>query len=113
MLTIPKKYIVDEQGRPQEVIIPWEQYQQISEVLGLDLDEKAIADLRQAQHDRATKNQDAYVSYGAALRLADLKKRFFYAESKVRYFEEKYNTHLDRLDADGLPDNAGIFIDGR
>jgi len=61
MLTISKKYIVDDQGRPQEVIIPWEQYQQISEILGLDLDEDAIADLHQAQHDRATKNQDAYI----------------------------------------------------
>ena len=65
MLTIPKKYIVDDQGRPQEVIISWEQYQQISEILGLDLDENAIADLRQAQHDRATKNQDAYVDLDA------------------------------------------------
>ena len=65
MLAIPKKYIVDGQGRPQEVIIPWAQYQQISEILGLDLDEDAIADLHQAQHDRATKNQDAYIDLDA------------------------------------------------
>ncbi len=65
MLTISKKYIVDDQGQPQEVIIPWKQYQQISEILGLDLDENAIDDLHQAQRDRALKNQDAYVDLAA------------------------------------------------
>lgn len=61
VLEIQRKVVVDEQGRPQEVIISWEQYQQISEILGLDLDEEAIDDLRQAQYDRAAKNFDAYV----------------------------------------------------
>lgn len=65
MITIPKKLIVDEQGEPQEVIISWKQYQEISEMLGLDLDEEALADLRQAQRDRATKNWNAYVSLDA------------------------------------------------
>jgi hypothetical protein len=65
MLTISKKYIVDDQGRPQEVIIPWEQYKRISEILGLDLDENAIGDLLQGQRDRAMKNQDAYVDLDA------------------------------------------------
>ena len=66
MLDIQKKIVIDEQGHPQEVIIPWEQYRQISEILGLDLDEEAIADLRQAQHDRAAKNLDAYVDLDEA-----------------------------------------------
>ena len=61
MITISKRYIVDEQGRPQEVVIPWDQYRQIAEILGLDLDEEAIADLRQARRDREAKNRDAYV----------------------------------------------------
>jgi PHD/YefM family antitoxin component YafN of YafNO toxin-antitoxin module len=61
MLIIQKRIVVDEQGRPQEVLIPWEQYQQISQMLGLDLDEEAIAVLRQAQHDRATNNRQAYI----------------------------------------------------
>ena len=61
MFTIQKKVVIDDQGRPQEVIISWEQYQQISEMLGLDLDAEAIADLRQAQQDRVTQNADAYV----------------------------------------------------
>jgi len=61
MITISKKFIVDEQRRPKEVIIPWEQYQLISEMLGLDLDENAVDDLRQAQRDRVAKNQEVYV----------------------------------------------------
>ena len=65
MFAIQKKVVVDEQGRPQEVIISWAQFQQISEMLGLDLDQEAIADLHQAQHDRATKNPDAYVDLHA------------------------------------------------
>jgi len=65
MLTISKKYIVDEHGQPKEVIIPWDQYLQIIEILGLDLDEDSIADLRQAKHDRETKAQNAYVDLDA------------------------------------------------
>ncbi|MBU4226082.1 MAG: hypothetical protein KKC71_09730 [Chloroflexi bacterium] len=65
MFVIQKKIVVDEQGRPQEVLISWEQYQQISEMLGLDLDAEAIADLRQAQQDRVTQNSDAYVDLNA------------------------------------------------
>jgi len=65
MIAIQKKIVVDEQGRPQAVLISWEQYQQISEMLGLDLDEDAIADLRQAQRDREMKNRDAYVDLAA------------------------------------------------
>lgn len=60
MITISKKFIVDEQGRPKEVIIPWEQFQQISEMLGLDLDEDAVNDLHRARRDRAAENREAY-----------------------------------------------------
>jgi len=49
----------------------------------------------------------AIISHGAALRLSDLRKRLFLAESKVRHFEEKYKVTLARLDTDGLPDDAG------
>ncbi len=61
MVTVSKKYIIDEEVHPQEVVIPWEQYRQIAEVLGLDLDEEAIADLQQARRDREMRNRDAYV----------------------------------------------------
>lgn len=50
------------------------------------------------------------ISYGAALRLAGLKKRLFLAESKVRHFEDKYHTHLTDLDANGLPDHASVEL---
>ena len=43
--------MVDEQGAPKEVIIPWKQFCEIAEVLGFDLDEKAKADLRVARRD--------------------------------------------------------------
>ena len=45
MLTIHKKMVVDQDGTPQEVIIPWEEFRQIEELLGLDLDPQAVADL--------------------------------------------------------------------
>lgn len=67
MLNIQKKVVIDEQGQPQEVIISWKQFQQISEILGLDLNQEAIDDLRQAQHDRAVKNHDAYVDLNAII----------------------------------------------
>lgn len=48
----------------------------------------------------------AIISYGVAVRLSDLRKRIFLAESKVKHFEEKYQTTLAELDTKGLPDNA-------
>ena len=61
MLTIHKKLVVDENGTPQEVIVPWEEYLQIESLLGLDLDREAIADLEQATEDRESGNTHAYV----------------------------------------------------
>ena len=64
-LSIQKKLVVDERGRPQEVIISWAQYQQIIEMLGLDLDEATIGDLREARQDRIAEKRDAYVALDA------------------------------------------------
>ena len=50
--------------------------------------------------------RNAIISHGAALRLSDLRKRLFLAESKVQHFEEKYEITLARLDVDGLTDDA-------
>ena len=61
MVTVHKKIIVDEKGKPTEVIIPWKEYKEIEELLGLDLDKKAIEDLRQAKKDREKGKKDAYV----------------------------------------------------
>jgi len=50
--------------------------------------------------------RETIISHGTALRLSDLRKRLFLAESKVRHFEEKYKVTLAQLDADGLADDA-------
>jgi PHD/YefM family antitoxin component YafN of YafNO toxin-antitoxin module len=60
MITIHKKVVVDEHGKPTEVIIPWEEYKEMEELLGLDLDKEAVSDLKQAQDDRASGNKEAY-----------------------------------------------------
>ncbi len=61
MLTIHKKLVVDEDGTPQEVIVPFEEYRQIEELLGLDLEPQAIADLEEAAKDRESNAPGAYV----------------------------------------------------
>ncbi len=60
MFELRKKIVIDEAGRPKEVIISWDQFIEISEMLGLDLDEKVIEDLREARRDRESR-RDAYV----------------------------------------------------
>lgn len=61
MLTVHKKIVIDDNGNPMEVIIPWEEYKEIEESLGLDLTQEAIEDLKQAKIDRDNSNKDAYV----------------------------------------------------
>lgn len=61
MIEIHKKIVVDEHGQPQEVLIPWNEFKEIEEALGLDLGPEAIADLEQATSDRATGRADAYI----------------------------------------------------
>lgn len=61
MVTVHKKIVIDKKGKPTEVIIPWKEYKEIEELLGLDFDKKAIADLKQAQKDREKGKKDAYV----------------------------------------------------
>jgi len=61
MITIHKKLVIDDQGKPKEVIIPWDEYKEIEAILGLDLDETAIEDLKQAQKDRKSGDIDNYL----------------------------------------------------
>ena len=61
MITINKKFVVDEHGNPKEVIILWEDFKKIEEMLGLDLDSNAIDNLKQARKDRKAGNKSAYV----------------------------------------------------
>jgi hypothetical protein len=51
--------------------------------------------------------REAIITHGAAIRLSSLKQRLFLAQSKVRSFEEKYQTTLNTLHGTGLPDQAG------
>ena len=62
MITLHKKIIVNEKGKPTEVIIPLKEYREIEELLGLDLDKKAIQDLKQAKKDREKGKREAYVN---------------------------------------------------
>jgi PHD/YefM family antitoxin component YafN of YafNO toxin-antitoxin module len=59
-MDINKKYIVDEQGNPKEVIIPFDDFRKIEELLGWDLDEEAVQQLREAKRDRERGNKEAY-----------------------------------------------------
>jgi hypothetical protein len=61
MMHINKRYIVDESGNPKEVVILLEDYRKIEELLGLDLDDKAVRQLLEARKDRESGNKDAYV----------------------------------------------------
>ena len=60
-MDINKKYIVDEKGNPKEVIIPVEDYRRIEELLGWDLEEETVQQLREAKRDREKENKEAYI----------------------------------------------------
>ncbi|MBW1982920.1 MAG: hypothetical protein JRJ12_17100 [Deltaproteobacteria bacterium] len=60
-MNINKRYIIDEAGNPEEVVISIEDFRKIEELLGLDLDEDTISQLRQARSDRENESVDAYV----------------------------------------------------
>ena len=60
-MNINKRYIVDEQGNPKEVIIPMEDFRKIEELLGWELDYGAVKQLREARRDRESGNKDAYI----------------------------------------------------
>ena len=60
MTVIPKKIVVDEHGVPQEVIIPWAQFCELSEALGLDLDATEQGELREALDDSRSRRSAAF-----------------------------------------------------
>ncbi|MCX6877224.1 MAG: hypothetical protein NTW21_25950 [Verrucomicrobia bacterium] len=61
-MTITRKIVLDEQGVPAEVIIPYAQFLEIVEALGLDLDAAEQRDLRDALEDSTCGRRDAFVS---------------------------------------------------
>jgi PHD/YefM family antitoxin component YafN of YafNO toxin-antitoxin module len=62
MIGIHKKIVLDENSNPSAVIIPWDEFQEIAELLGLDLDKRAIEEIKEARHDRESGKMKHYVS---------------------------------------------------
>jgi len=60
---IHKKVVVDDAGSPQEVIIPWAEFQEIEELLGLDLEPGVAEQLADAKRDRQSGDTSAYVGF--------------------------------------------------
>jgi len=60
-VTITKKLVLDENGNPSEVLIPYEQYVELAETYGLDLDENEQNQLREALADSMSGNRDAFI----------------------------------------------------
>jgi len=60
-MNINKRYIVGKRGNPMEVVILLDDYTKVGELLGLDLDDEAVKQLREARKDRESCNKDAYV----------------------------------------------------
>jgi hypothetical protein len=58
---INKRYIVDENGNPKEAVISLEDFRKMEELLGWDLDDETVKQLRKAWKDRESGNKDAYV----------------------------------------------------
>lgn len=54
--------------------------------------------------------REAIIRQGAQIQLTVLRKRHFLAESKVRYFEEKYGDVLRAWDTKGLPEDADYEV---
>lgn len=61
-MEIHKKVVIDDAGTPQEVIIPWAEFQEIEEMLGLDLETEVGEQLKEARRDRESGETSAYVS---------------------------------------------------
>jgi len=60
-MTITHKRVVDETGTPREAIIPWDQFVELQEVLGLDFTIGEAEELSAARRDLAEGNWDAFV----------------------------------------------------
>ena len=63
--TMHPKFIVNSQGQPIEVLLPWEEYLDLIERLGLDLDEDAQACLHEARRVRENGAFEAFVDLDA------------------------------------------------
>lgn len=60
-MPISKKLVLNEDGNPSEVLIPYEQYVELAETYGFDLDENEQKQLREALADSVAGNRDAFI----------------------------------------------------
>jgi hypothetical protein len=70
------------------------------------MDSEMMTALERAFLAISREERETIIRHGVALRVADLKKRLFLAESKIRSFAKRYQTTLEELDASGLPDDG-------
>ncbi len=61
-MTITRKIVLNEQGQPSEVIIPYDQYIDIIEAFGMDLSAQSQEDLRVAMDDSIRGRREAFVT---------------------------------------------------
>ncbi len=61
MINIHKKIVLDEYGNPTEVIIPYKEFLELEELLGLDLEEEVKEHLHQAKNDRMLNKANLYI----------------------------------------------------
>jgi hypothetical protein len=60
--TLERSFIFNQEGQPQGVIIPWLDYVEIAETLGWDFTPVEVSQLREALHDSAQRNVEAFVA---------------------------------------------------
>ncbi len=60
-MTITKKIVLDEQGKPTEVIMPYKQFVDLSETYGWDLEDTEREELKEAVADSVSGNRSAFV----------------------------------------------------
>ena len=61
MSPVLRKIVVNDQGEPLEVIIPWESFCEIAEAFGWDLDAEAIEDLRATRREMENSHKDTFI----------------------------------------------------
>ena len=61
MITFHKKIVLDENGIPTDVIIPYKKFLELKKILGLDLEKEVKEHLRQVCDERENFKDELYV----------------------------------------------------
>ena len=67
---------------------------------------KSKMDLEKLFNSLPPDEKSSVITHGMAFYISSLKKRLFLAEAKLKQFENKYHTTIEKVDSEGLPDNA-------